>query len=436
MVDIVPLTEEEVLETQKSYLRSLGIPVDSWVETGLHYSLMRGNAVSVSSVTDNLKTFQDSLFLDTAKGDSLTKLAFNWYQIQRLQSQRAEGKLFVYNPSSSPLTTAIEVTHSSGIKFLSDETTYPAKTSVETSFWAESDGPEYNVGFETLIAPNTVTISRSEWLSQYGRNEETDNQLAARCRNRWSENSLVGGPEKIEYRIQTEFAGLVDRVKVVKKWGGKYSVITDDFVVPAFGSTVLIRVKTSYFSVSDYIMIGGSALYEIVGASSGGILLSCKNLDSASVGTTIPAGSSVDKFWTSTDTGIFISVFGNNGPIDSSLLSDIETDLTNRLDLASFTVDNAVETGCTITGQIIFRGASNLEKNQIYQEWVQELNKYEIGVIKKHIDIVQTLNLVDKLNRVAYPDLIINGSRFNPNQPINLSENEVYVFNTSGVVLV
>jgi phage-related baseplate assembly protein len=223
------LSEAEARAAVLAELSAQGFDATSWQAGSIARTLVEGFADIYASFTDIVDTFSRICFLDDSQGDALTALADSHYDLDRITSTNAVVLMEFTNtgaPVGSQPASAVVVADSiTGLTYTNQSAiAFPVGTA-QGSFVAIEPGTASNsVG----LAPATVTTMVTTYagvtcanidagggtsLTTVAIDEETDAELAQRCRARWSTLSYAAPRLAYDFFARTA-DGDVSRVLV------------------------------------------------------------------------------------------------------------------------------------------------------------------------------------------------------------------------------
>lgn len=198
-------------------LAELGFPVTSWESGGVARTLVEGISYLVSDVETAIAAIAMGGLLDQASGKWLTLLAKSAFGIDRQLATFATGLVtFTETAGTGPHSLSagqmIVGRNASGSsearRFIAvDGGTLNPNGTATVHVKAERPGAAYNLGASQITylftpLPGVVVTNGSTWLSQSGCapgvDEETDERLRQRCRDRWA--TLGRGATRAAYR--------------------------------------------------------------------------------------------------------------------------------------------------------------------------------------------------------------------------------------------
>ncbi len=192
------ITESENLASFLDVFRTAGFAVDSWRPGGAFVTLARACASGLTTRTEFVRGLAEGSFLDLASGDWLTLLAASWFRLQRRPASYAEHTVTLHNaPTSVPYTivpgqvwVSTSATPGAGYRLRNTGAgPLPASSELPLTFRAEQPGAAYNVEPGTPLVMVTSLPGVTPHLTAIvtaGLDEETDEELRARCRRRWA----------------------------------------------------------------------------------------------------------------------------------------------------------------------------------------------------------------------------------------------------------
>jgi uncharacterized phage protein gp47/JayE len=171
----------------------------AWQTGSVPLSLVENDAAVLEDLYALARVLAAGGFLDSAVGPWLDLLAFNVYALTRFPGVTTVGTVRLTDAvGSGPFTVSdgqVTVQAASGQRFTSvGSFTLPQSGVVDVTVRAEEPGASYNVGNNTITALVTalpgVLVSNppllsGTWVTTQGADEESDELLRLRCRNRW-----------------------------------------------------------------------------------------------------------------------------------------------------------------------------------------------------------------------------------------------------------
>jgi len=217
-------------------LGAAGFPVANWASGSVPRTVVELFASGLADLQAAVALVAAGGLLDSSTGGWLTLLARGVFVVERKLSTFAEGRISVANGGASPRTVdagsfyaGVEGAGSvDAVRFVATEsvTINPGQT-VSVAVKAESPGARFNVGAVTFVfTPQPgLTVSSpalgatGTWLTRAGADEESDEALRQRCRDKWS--TLGRGATEAAYRYWcTSAAAGITRVQVTATGDG------------------------------------------------------------------------------------------------------------------------------------------------------------------------------------------------------------------------
>lgn len=219
-------------------LSTPNFPVTSWQPGSVPLTLAEVVAEALEDLARTHLAIAKGGLLDEAEGDWLTLLARNVYGLERKGAISARGTVVLTDAANAgPFNVAVGqlwVVSASGKRFTNRQAGIlnPSGT-LALEFAAESPGSSFNVGngtIHTLATPLAgVTVDNPDpgsgtWLTTQGVDEEIDEDLRTRCKERWSALGIGATAEgyaswarsaspnvtRISVRVSPTIAGQVD----------------------------------------------------------------------------------------------------------------------------------------------------------------------------------------------------------------------------------
>lgn len=194
-------TADAYLTQLLATLASNGFPATAWQSGNAGRTLARADAEALADLRAVVADVVKGGYLDTATGDWLTLLAAGVFDLDRVTATYAVGEVtLTCSASAGPynITAAGLVVSDGTRRWRSTNTgllTLASGGTLTVGVKAESPGTAYNItgdgvnGIDTIVSPALagVTVSAvSSWLTTTAVDDETDAELRARCRLRWS----------------------------------------------------------------------------------------------------------------------------------------------------------------------------------------------------------------------------------------------------------
>lgn len=183
------LTSDEVLERYLEALETLGVPARSWVPAGKLRTVMRVTSIVFAGLTETIRLFVDSGFVDRAEGVWLTRLARYVYGVDRIPATFARGTLTIVNEGGGVYSFGpreVTAKTSDGRLFVNVASlTIGALATVDATFEALEAGSKNSAAAGTISSFETTISSRvtcSNAGALIGTDEELDPNLRDRCK--------------------------------------------------------------------------------------------------------------------------------------------------------------------------------------------------------------------------------------------------------------
>lgn len=196
---ITPVTADEANETALTAIEALGVPIKSWPQGGAGRVIVRVLATMYAGLTTMLATFVSSGFLDLATGRWLTALALYTYNVTRITATFATGTVTFTNTGGGTFTKAageVRVTNPTTKKSYVNAAAFTLGSfaSVDVAIVA------LEVGTASSAIPNSITQIETTMLgvtvtnaaAVAGNDDETDDNLRQRCRDKLGASSVFG----------------------------------------------------------------------------------------------------------------------------------------------------------------------------------------------------------------------------------------------------
>jgi uncharacterized phage protein gp47/JayE len=233
--------------------------LNSWFDGSTGRTLQEIEAFVVADWETALVKIVGSGFLETSEGGWLTKLASNFFGVERAQSVALLGFVrLTAQPGIGPYTVpenGITASAQVGLNQLRYKNTgsaiIPSGGSVDIPIQAEFAGSSFNLPVgainKLLVAiPGVSVTNPSGWVIRAGVDEESDTRLRERCRLRFALRA-VNAPADTYKGWVFEASATITKVKVLSVprtqgsvdvicWGDGppgSSIVTDDNLVPA-----------------------------------------------------------------------------------------------------------------------------------------------------------------------------------------------------------
>lgn len=195
-----PSTEDEMRTLLLELLTLAGFPATAWQDGSVPRSLYEVEATVLVQLQELIAEIGKGGLLDEATGDWLALLAISLFDEERVAAIKTQGlATLACSALAGPYTIAVaQLVATNGSKRFRNTTggTLVAGGTLQLTFEAEEAGAAYNIGsgtLTTLLTPLAgVTISNpalppgSTWITQSGADQESDEQLRARCRAKWA----------------------------------------------------------------------------------------------------------------------------------------------------------------------------------------------------------------------------------------------------------
>lgn len=223
-----PVSKDAELETLLKLLALAGFPARSWHSGSVPRSLAEMEAETLAELNNVIADIARGGFLDDATGDWLTALAKSVFDEDRVEGVKTQGDVVLTCAAGAgPYAIGVGtfwVTDASGKRFVNvTGGTLPDDDTLTLRFEAEAIGAEYNLPGGVLTIPVTplagVTVNNPDvggtWITQTGADEESDEELRARCRAKWATLGTGATTDSYTYWATTADAE-VRRVNVLE----------------------------------------------------------------------------------------------------------------------------------------------------------------------------------------------------------------------------
>jgi len=205
---LTPPSRDQIRQRLIEALRDMGFPLNDFNPgaVGRHVAV-EAPALGLEDLWRMVAAIARGGYLSTASGPWLDLLAEEFYALKRKPAAFARGVVHLSAlPGFGPYEIGpgdLWVGTADGKRY-SNITggTLPQGGTLDLLVQAESPGASYNVpdGAITVLhtpLPGVSVVNLAGWLVEAGADEETDEELRARCRARWAE--LGGGATKAAY---------------------------------------------------------------------------------------------------------------------------------------------------------------------------------------------------------------------------------------------
>jgi len=176
------------------------LPVTAYQPGSTALTLIEAEAEALADVHTTVGQLGASAFLGEATDDWLTLRARSTFDVERILATYTLGTVtLACSALAGPETItpgALVISTTSGLLYRSTNTasiTVASGGTASVPMRAEGSGTDYNVSLAgaTIVTPAAAGLSVSAaallaWITVSARNEETDPELRARCRARWS----------------------------------------------------------------------------------------------------------------------------------------------------------------------------------------------------------------------------------------------------------
>jgi uncharacterized phage protein gp47/JayE len=187
-------TADQVFTSLLGTLAAQGFPAAAWQPGSVPRTLLRASSEALSVLYGIVGDTGAAAFLDYATGAWLTLHAASRFDVTRAAATFAEHSLTLVNASGAgPYTIgpgALVMASSGGVRFRSTNTAnvvVPLSGSVTVTLRAEVSGPAGNAAPAVILSPANAGMSSTYGsVTKSGADEESDANLRARCRAKWS----------------------------------------------------------------------------------------------------------------------------------------------------------------------------------------------------------------------------------------------------------
>lgn len=189
----IPLTVTEVKTMLLTKLTDLGFPVTSWQDKGIARSFVEAAAQYGADISIRVAELANAPFLQTAKGETLTRLVKSHYDEDRAAGIRSIFTVTLVNAGgvnhtiSNPNTIRLKANNSATFSNTSTGT-ISANASTVFTFQADIAGASGNVSaqFLQMVTPYAgVTADYDGNLGTAGADPESDIALAEHASSKW-----------------------------------------------------------------------------------------------------------------------------------------------------------------------------------------------------------------------------------------------------------
>lgn len=188
---ITPLTSEQVKKSIYDMLGVLGVSTTSWKPGGVVRSIVASCSVTIAALSQLTARLARMSFLETSEGDWLTLVAHHVYGVDRFAATFASGTVTLTNSAGGVFVYAVgELVISSsatGKEYRNTvPITIPALSSVSCDVAAVEAGSASTAfagEIDTLVT-TAAGVSVTNALDFVGQDEETDEALRLRCRDK------------------------------------------------------------------------------------------------------------------------------------------------------------------------------------------------------------------------------------------------------------
>lgn len=207
---LTPKGRDELRQMLLDELARQGFPLTDFVPGSVaRHVAVETPALGLEDLWRTIAQIARGGYLSTAEGPWLDLLAEEFFALERKRATFARGRVRLSAaPGFGPYTLApgdLWVGTPEGLLYQSvTGGVLPAGGQLDVEVQAESPGSRYNVpaGAISILhtpLPGVSVTNPADWLLEAGRDEETDEELRARCRARWAE--LGGGATRHTYEF-------------------------------------------------------------------------------------------------------------------------------------------------------------------------------------------------------------------------------------------
>jgi uncharacterized phage protein gp47/JayE len=265
-------TESGFQTTQLTTLAAAGFPTTSWHETSVPRVLVKAHARATLDVANLVPQIAAGGLLDLAEGDWLTLLASSNYGLDRESAVSTRRVLRLTNTSGSQVDIAAgdAVKSEENLRFravIAGSIEAASGSTLDLEFEAEETGDAYDIDqtdWELVTAIAGVDVSEPVvTITRNGSDEESDDALRARCRERWS--TLGAGANVDAYKYWAKNTpGVTESITRVQ--------VRDSYPLPGQVSIYLATddgAATSSYSFGTATRTGTGVPLITLGAASG-----------------------------------------------------------------------------------------------------------------------------------------------------------------------
>lgn len=207
---IDPPTEDEIFETFLDELEAFDIPARSWRKAGVARTILRVVAKTYSGFGKIISEAIRSGFLETARGEWLTLLARNVFNVERREATFASGKIRLVNGGGGIFSFAPDAARflwtAKGKAYVNSEafTLNPGDDKLVTIRAVEagsaSSAPPDEI---TKIETTMLGVTATNPAAVVGTDAEPDEELRAACKNKLGAISVRGPRSAYAYAVRT-----------------------------------------------------------------------------------------------------------------------------------------------------------------------------------------------------------------------------------------
>lgn len=228
-------TQAEIQAEIEAECLAAGLPVSSWTAGHVPKVLIAAFAKILEDIYLQKSIIAKLMLLDTSSGDGLSLLAFNTYGLDRISADFTEGVVVLSDAGGQGPYSIVANRHTiqapNGLKYFNTTSGTLTRSGTLAVTWkAWEAGKNYNSvnnnsTWKFTVAPLAgVTLSNpavgatGTWITKQGRDEESDELLRERCRDKWPTSGLGMTADAWEFHAKAASTS-VTRVKVVTNPG-------------------------------------------------------------------------------------------------------------------------------------------------------------------------------------------------------------------------
>lgn len=215
--DLVTIKDADTIFAEiLARLTAAGFPVTAWQAGGVARTLVDVDAATLAELYELVSEIGKGWSLDDASGDWLTLHAYSRFGLDRIAATFAEHSVtLTVTAGAGPYTITpgqLVCVNALGVRFRSTNgtsTTISSASPATFTVKAETAGTDGNTAPSSIVTPALAGVAFS-WSSTTvaARDEETDDALRQRCRDRWA--TLASGFTREAIRYYCVNATLVD----------------------------------------------------------------------------------------------------------------------------------------------------------------------------------------------------------------------------------